>query len=1042
MSFFSSFATFARGARKSGGGGAPIPMRQFGVNLAPPAYGGRTLMFANYADYSRWAALGQDPLEPVTELSMTGELLVSATDRGAFYMGKAIPTPRAPNTRMKATWTVTSGTGNVSLGAVAVGGNNCEDFEVDGNSATWNVPDPEGVWYHFRTDASLIIDDLQIRECDEEGNWLYPNSGASARWHPVYVAERKALYRGGYVRFMDWMQANDNWFGFHADGFKTEWADRPTVHSTIMPEARRGFVARGSGNASLGFRIRPTVNYPNDTVGWAAVPMLGAIYPNHIFGESSENVTLVINAPSGAGSIDWDATSAPAITITITPPSSATTPDDIITWFQGPLESSPYTGTDAGVVGMIEAYLPEGDGSGTFVATGTQAFSKGDWQFDACGIPLEWIIDFCKLAEVRPWFCPPANATDDYAEEYGSLIAAALPSRLGPDKDELGNEGWNTGFPNTTAARIIGISQSLGDNQNLAIQRQRHIAFMTALATVREAGSFRRVLGTQSNGAGGVTAPHIADTAAMAVTDEGAGAPYIFPDGVAGASTVDEIMALKEGNIAAQTAFSVAQRALWEAAGKTYIVHEAGDHTANYCIEALFLPQHTDPRNKTIFSRYLSEQRRALGSSVAFSWFYDTGPAIYFAPSPWGLELAAGHALEDSPKKQAYVLATQGIFIPYVIPGGAISVDGGRIEGQTLTWTIPQILNAVTVDYEVFDGLDETVLASGTIDPGGSTTVQYVQLETDVGREVELHLTINGTDDFDPVEIETADELETTELIEAWKIDEDDAWISPFNGTVRIHAIGPGGGGPSTHSLQREHAGGGGAYMYVDQAVTIGMQLDIVVPAGASEADTTVTINGGALILRAKAGTNGVEAESGWGLGGTVDDGEGDGGNDGGEGGHATGVFQPNAGGGAAGGPNGAGGPGGSGVGAGGGGGGGGANGGEPGGDADAETPAHGGHGGNNRDGTGGGTGGAPGDPATGGTAGGGGGGVYNTAGGDGSMDPIWFDAETETHYGPSGGAGGGYFGGSLPGGTAGYGGGACANGTPGGGVVRIERTS
>lgn len=1015
------------GASGAGGGGAPaIPFLPFGTNLNEPTYSSRTFPFANFALYSKWGKPGVD-LAPIAELGLDGEYLVSADDAGVSYIQRAIPAAKTAGQKMKATWNVVSGTGtiDITLGT---------DFATPtATSATWVSPDPAAVWYQFRVAGDLIISDLEIRECDDDYEWLYPTE----RWHPEFVATKRARHRGAYLRFMDWQTVNPFWFGFHAEGFRVDWADRPSAPMTVVPGQQFGSVAMGSGNASLGFKIynsntRSGSVLWNGNIEWAGIDLVGAMYPDHIFGESSANITLVMQAPSGAGLLDW-AESSGAVTITVTPPAAATTAAQILAWFNA------YNGADEGIVGLIEPYLPTGDGSGTFVATGSHAFSAGSWQYDSLGIPIEWLIEFCELVECKPHFSIPMFASEDYAEGLGAALST-VPSRLWPIKVDLGNEApWNTGgaFVSNQSLRIIGFNGSVAMAR---VARELSTAFMATLRANMPEGSLHATICCHSANlsvaqtmvADTATPEDIAASAAFVAAHDGcAVAPYIFPDTVG--TDTETILANKWGDIEREAARVAEHKTLLDGVGLETDIYEGGDHTSNYGgqTEEVFEDQQRDPRNKFIFSVYFAEMRRVLASTSCFIWFNDISPLVSFSVgiSGWGLEEFEGADLADSPKLDAFLLANQLVFAPYKEFENDIEVSGARTEGQTLTWSIPVIRYATSVDYEVFDADDDTILASGVLDdPAGSTTVEYEQeVGVDGGRHIELRLILNGDaefDDFDALRtIETADNLETAEFHQTIKLTGSGTWTVPsgFSSTpVRIHGIGAGGNSASAPA-NYYRGGGGGEYRYKDRNITTGEQYDYVCGTGGSGTATTFKPNGGANILVANAGANASGGSGSGGAGGSG--GTGDGGNNGGAGGADTGSFGCGAGGGGAGGPGGAGGAGGN-------GGGGGASAGGGG----AANLLSAGTAGTNAGSTGlGGT--------TGGGIGAGVGGGGSPAGA-GTDAEIWTETATNIPFGPGGGGGGGEHNSVQAGAGGAYGGGAGGCPTPvksgGNGVIAI----
>lgn len=72
------------------------------------------------------------------------------------------------------------------------------------------------------------------------------------------------------------------------------------------------------------------------------------------------------------------------------------------------------------------------------------------------GVPLEWMIEFCNLYHISPWFSMPHKADDNYIRQFATLVKQTL----NPDLKvyvEYSNEIWNTapGFTQTAYSNTM-----------------------------------------------------------------------------------------------------------------------------------------------------------------------------------------------------------------------------------------------------------------------------------------------------------------------------------------------------------------------------------------------------------------------------------------------------------------------------------------------------------------------------------------------------------------------------------------------------------
>lgn len=78
----------------------------------------------------------------------------------------------------------------------------------------------------------------------------------------------------------------------------------------------------------------------------------------------------------------------------------------------------------------------------------------------ANGVPIEVMIELANALHVDPWFCVPHQASDDYVQQFATLVHAKLDPSLHPHV-EYSNEVWNTGFAQTTWANAQSVKLGL-----------------------------------------------------------------------------------------------------------------------------------------------------------------------------------------------------------------------------------------------------------------------------------------------------------------------------------------------------------------------------------------------------------------------------------------------------------------------------------------------------------------------------------------------------------------------------------------------------
>ncbi len=79
------------------------------------------------------------------------------------------------------------------------------------------------------------------------------------------------------------------------------------------------------------------------------------------------------------------------------------------------------------------------------------------------GIALEYMIQLCNTVKIRPWFCMPHMATDDYIRKFAEMVKKDLDPSL-EIYIEYSNEVWNSMFKQSGYARDKGKELGLSTN--------------------------------------------------------------------------------------------------------------------------------------------------------------------------------------------------------------------------------------------------------------------------------------------------------------------------------------------------------------------------------------------------------------------------------------------------------------------------------------------------------------------------------------------------------------------------------------------------
>lgn len=1005
------------GGGQGGGGGPPPPtFSVFSMNMSPSRYYLGVRPLTNLAWYAPWALTTSSvdpPMLVPTNITRDGELVLVPTGK------VAAKTPQNPNVSGSAMILYWEGSSTgVSLTGSGISGSG-SPVSANGG-AGWTI-ERTHTWSVFSTATALINVTQSALTGAAPTNVYYVekslwdaaggNPDNLSFWHADYVAWH-AGQDTEYLRFMDWMDVNLDWYRDIA------WADRATVPFTHAAPALYAYLKWVPGGVEAEALRIGAQEYYTDTAYSGARTNL----PLDPFMENGNSVAVTLNAPSGAGSAPvFDDTTTPGeMHITISPAAGVATAAQLTSYING----------DASLFRWIRA---SGTGTTNIGAQAKTYLQYGQEGGAPGGMPLDRMIELCVLTGKKPWFTTNFRVDDDYVTQFWDYADANLPGANRPARHEDHNETWNPGF------RIYGyIAQKAvrdGGGATAATVRGNNHIRKQDLA-VAACPDVIRVLGYQNYNTSDLTALQ-AVSGVNAATDDGAGAIYLG-DGYAGGGNAiwtsptptTDVEVLTErvlSTIPELVARAVTNKNNCTSAGWTNSFYELnqGIYGGAPTLADMQTWQR-DALQRRIIGIGLSECDRFDVATETRPLFMDAYP-ITNSTGSWGFHETQLTADVDSPKWLAVLDAIDGLYPGYYDLSDTLALSDTVVYvGTPVSVVEPTKYNVSATAY--------LWRADGGATAGtGATTDTYTPAGGDVGKVLTCEITLTGTNGVDHQYTSPAsDAVLPVTKFQVW----DNARVAANGGNITlpadwtdthtIHLIGCGGNGASgTTSVYRNGGGGGAAGGANIPGLTPAANYSATIPLGGGAA--AVTFNAGAVSV--DYGRNGATTINAPGAGGLSANNVGCNvySYSGGTGGSVGTTFRGCGGGGGSAGPDGAGKNGGNETG-GGGGGGGGSNGGS----STAGVNGAGGTGGNGgigSTGTAGGLGTNGSGAATAGSNGSGGGaGCANTdpfqAGKNGGQQIIWTDTLLSTTAGPGGGGGGAGSGGTAANAVGGNGGG------------------
>ncbi len=347
------------------------------------------------------------------------------------------------------------------------------------------------------------------------------------------------------------------------------------------------------------------------------------------------------------------------------------------------------------------------------------------------GVSVEVMVDLANELGGDPWFNIPAEADDNFVQNFATVVRDQLDPNLNPHI-EYSNEVWNGQFAQSGYANTQGMALGLSTTNWLAGLRyysQRSVEIFNIWENVF-GGTDRlvRVMGTQGANLG-VSSIVMDWQDAYQHVDALAAAPYF--SGMFGAPSrtaeviqmsvddiLDEIELSLDQNIADQTQL-VGMATGW---GVDLVAYEGGQHMVGYygsqdnaALTQKLIDTNRHPRMEQLYHKYLSNWANDGGGTfMAFNNVY--------APSKWGSWGALEYQdqpIDDAPKYKGLLAAASGdLFVTGVtdVPTAAASAQTLTASGQSTYSFQVTYSDNVAIDVYELDSGDIRVLGPNGFD--------------------------------------------------------------------------------------------------------------------------------------------------------------------------------------------------------------------------------------------------------------------------------------------------------------------------------------
>ncbi len=264
------------------------------------------------------------------------------------------------------------------------------------------------------------------------------------------------------------------------------------------------------------------------------------------------------------------------------------------------------------------------------------------------GVALEYLIALANKTSANPWFNIPHLATDDYVENFATMVRDRLDQDL-QVYIEYSNEVWNSGFGQYAYAENQGELAGLGSNRDAAdrfyCRRSVEIfkIFETVFANTNRQGLVK-VIASQNSPWWAIKMMNWVDPEtgerAIEQADYWAVAPYFCgdPELTSNPGSVSELLDECEADIDVTLSKAAEIGTASRSYGVELIAYEGGQHIRNddASTEAqnIYNLANDDPRMGEVYTTYLNKWRNEVGGQTFALFSLISGQSKY---GRWGI---------------------------------------------------------------------------------------------------------------------------------------------------------------------------------------------------------------------------------------------------------------------------------------------------------------------------------------------------------------------------------------------------------------------
>jgi len=323
------------------------------------------------------------------------------------------------------------------------------------NLGTWSVQTATSGWFGTGDPFSKDVDGYPITPL------------APGHWYQMPMVLNGGHYPSGdYVFLYD----GEGTFSVQGDATNLQGGNGRMTFTVNNPSGgmELNILSFNSDNHPRNFRIVPAL-YENDFVTEPFNPVF-ASQVAHFSAIRFMTWSSAASGPTIAGTV----AAAGANTLTLDP---TTNPSNVDDFYKGQVF---ITGSDSGYQRQLITGYDGASHTATVSPPWNPPLKTGNWysmQFfvhewserastssiggSADGIPIEYMIALCNQTNVSPWFTMPTLASDDYIQQFATLVKNTLNPNL-KIYVQFSNETWNYYYPGFNGSAAMGSYLGIG----------------------------------------------------------------------------------------------------------------------------------------------------------------------------------------------------------------------------------------------------------------------------------------------------------------------------------------------------------------------------------------------------------------------------------------------------------------------------------------------------------------------------------------------------------------------------------------------------